>query len=82
MPLFCSDINLYFQFIMLGRNCAKYDHYSTRSTPVVSQYMGNTKGTTTLSLLLVVGKPNQNPNIQHLQIIPTFTRPLSSIYIE
>ena len=50
-----SDINVCFQFIMLDGNYALYDCSPARAIPVLSQYRGNTEGTTLFQLLLVVG---------------------------
>ena len=53
-----------FQLIMPKGNCEIYGCPSSRTTPGVSQYRSNTRGTT------------------FLQIIPSFTHPLSSTCLE
>ena len=47
MSLFyCSDVNMCFQLIMAGENCAVYDCSSVRATPVVSQSYDHNTGAT------------------------------------
>ena len=46
-----SDINLCFQFTMLGGKCAIYDCSSTSATPAVAQYRDNTEETTFIKII-------------------------------
>ena len=39
---YCSNINVYFQLIIPGENCAMYGYSSSRTIPVVKLYRSNT----------------------------------------
>ena len=77
-----SDINLGFQLIMLGENCAIYGCSSLRTTSGVPLDRRNREGTTLLHSVLVAGyhqlKSQKN---RTFHIIHAFIHLLSSVHI-